>query len=643
MSLRGDNPYQNFGGIVRAAVQGDIPAIQQLRAHGVQWSDRACEAAAYHGQLEVLTHLHEDGCPWDERTFEAAARLRYSNLPVLVYLLENGCPWNAQVFSAAAEGGSVYNLAFLNDNGCPKHHDAVYKAIANNRVDVLDFFERIGVELKPRHATWAVKHFAAKALISLADRGVPLCCDDAAKYGNLELLMYMHDTRNRPLTIRTLRYGIVRAKDIPTHDRVATSMEIVEYLCDSKCPWDARVMNDAVRVPDLAMVTYLHDQGCPWDATTSEVAATVGDKGILQYLRENGCPDAPTRDPPVPLALDVLRVAGKRVTAHTMTTAAEEGDLPVVQWLVQIGAKWNEQTLTAAVSSGRLALVKYLHEQGCPKDSGVYAPAIANNDLAMVNYLSKNGCFFNERVVRQVIESGHLSMLKCLLHYTHTPMTPEMHALWMARAVESGHLDIVKYLYQRRFDLDARLYMLAGREHHLDILEWLAANKCPRPDGALAAAAAWGDVRILRFLDKQGIIFDQQSYNTAMSRGWLGIIRHLDRTACQRHPRSYVHAIAADHLNVIEYVSSCGFRFRASDMLLAARYGHLDIVRFLRKRGCAWDTDVFTAAAGGSTPRHLQVLRYLKDERCPYDARACWEVAATHDVEEILHEMDNDA
>lgn len=78
-----------------AAVQGHVPALAWLRAHGCPWRERVCEfAMMLDDPLPVIKWLRAHGCPWDERVCEWVGNHNRGGewLPVLAWLTANGCP-----------------------------------------------------------------------------------------------------------------------------------------------------------------------------------------------------------------------------------------------------------------------------------------------------------------------------------------------------------------------------------------------------------------------------------------------------------------------------------------------------------------------------------------------------------------------
>jgi hypothetical protein len=102
------------------------------------------------------------------------------------------------------------------------------------------------------------------------------------------------------------------------------NQEVLEWLHNSGCPWDAATACAAAGGGHLEMVQWLHSHGCPWDIWTPACAAKHGHLAVLQWARARGCP------------------------WHWMicTYAAMAGQLEVLQWVREndaTGEVWSER------------------------------------------------------------------------------------------------------------------------------------------------------------------------------------------------------------------------------------------------------------------------------------------------------------
>ena len=66
----------------------------------------------------------------------------------------------------------------------------------------------------------------------------------------------------------------------------------------------------------------------------------------------------------------------------------------------------------------------------------------------------------------------------------------------------------------------------------------------------------------------------------------------------------------------------------------AAEGGHLEVLKWLRAEGCPWDAWVCARAACGG---HLEVLNWLQAEGCPREENACTEAAASEATKVMIY------
>jgi len=66
--------------------------------------------------------------------------------------------------------------------------------------------------------------------------------------------------------------------------------EVLEWLHNTGCPWDATTTCAAAAGGHLEVLKWLHNHGCPWNYMTCAYAAEGGQLTVLQWLREHGCP-----------------------------------------------------------------------------------------------------------------------------------------------------------------------------------------------------------------------------------------------------------------------------------------------------------------------------------------------------------------
>jgi hypothetical protein len=117
-----------------AALSGDIPTLEWLKAKEFSFAEIACANAAKAGHLPALQWLRANGCPWNSRTCEFAIS---GHLHVLQWAVANGCPWSSNTLLTAKRYGRYKEFIWAKENGCPSNPslDSYYDVI---RQDITD-------------------------------------------------------------------------------------------------------------------------------------------------------------------------------------------------------------------------------------------------------------------------------------------------------------------------------------------------------------------------------------------------------------------------------------------------------------------------------------------------------------------------
>ena len=96
-------------------------------------------------------------------------------------------------------------------------------------------------------------------------------------------------------------------------------------------------------------------------------------------------------------------------------------------------------------------------------------------------------------------------------------------------------------------------------------------------------------------------------------------------------------AARSGHLDVLKYLHENGCPWDKSTCERAAIGGHLNVLKYAHENGCPWDEETCRNAAWGG---HLDVLKYAHENGCPWDERTClWAALRGHlNVLKYAHE-----
>ena len=169
-------------------------------------------------------------------------------------------------------------------------------------------------------------------------------------------------------------------------------------------------------------------------------------------------------------------------------------------------------------------------------------------------------------------------------------------------AATQGHLRFVRWAIEQGFGWDAGAIEGACKGGKLDVVKYCLENGCPMPppsNSAFAVAAYNGCTDILEYLYDKG--FDNLFK-------WDNLV-----TSC---------AAMSGHLEVIKWLRERGCPWNSRTLEVAAVNGDWDILRWAHANGCPWEEDVCASAAEGG---NLDMLKWLRsqDPPCPWDETTC--------------------
>ncbi len=346
------------------------------------------------------------------------------------------CSLQAKTFEAAARSGDLGRLQWLRDRGCAPDDGAVERALQHADLSVAQWLvDEAGCEL-PRGdlSSWDSMLQAA-----------------AQSSDGLTKLRWLQERGCPQLRGQTLLCVALRATS-------AGRVDLLRSLLPLFGDWDvlrsrtpqAQLILMAVRSGDTALVEYLRQAGLRYDASAYTDGASRGNLAMIEWLaRNSGVPPSKLRWRDLKMIIHVwprLTAAdsrglleavqllagagysdwplGNEPAKAMVSTAAERGDLAVVQYLLQRmpGLRLDGCVLTAAAKGGCEALVEWLAEQhpGClviPRDTSPYADAARSGDRGTLVALRRLGVPWGRQdvVVQAVSEGCRMPVLRWLV------------------------------------------------------------------------------------------------------------------------------------------------------------------------------------------------------------------------------------
>eukprot|EP01032_Pedospumella_encystans_P013564 gene13564-15609_t len=339
-----------------AKQSGRIEFVEFLVTSGRRMGPSMVKAAAENDLLNLLREVtltlkRRNRNPFTQVSTQHVARLGYSDC--LRFLLESGCEKGSNLAVVAAEGGSVACLKIAMEYACAGQVDClealleagylatctgVDGAARHGHVDCLVELDTYDVQLCDVHIYQAIERDDKRYLDSLYQGDYELPDDsfeEALRNGSSACLdflcslgRYSMSDEDALTCLEAARFG---------------SLDCLRYLHEEAgCVWDARTCVAAARGDALECLKYAREHGCEWNLATSVAAAEAGALRCLQYAVEQGCD----------------------VSSRTVTAAATAPTAACLKYLHERRYPWTLAVSRAAVVSH--PCLRYCVQNNCP-------------------------------------------------------------------------------------------------------------------------------------------------------------------------------------------------------------------------------------------------------------------------------------
>jgi len=306
----------------------------------------------------------------------------------------------------------------------------------------------------------------------------------------------------------------------------------------------------------------------------------------------------------------------------TSEWAAKKGHLDVLKFLHENGCSWNEETCKAAAEKGHLDVLKYAWENGCPWDwrtwEGVKESTLEWLKAALAARKAENAKRLDklpkkvwEKILSNLHENDLFPLARSCKYFRQKQKE------LVARTIQSGKpplaLKTTFLKFPRKSQPVSAEYLRFCSKEREEFTE-------DKGEKIMYLAAFHGHLPLLLELHNSSFLafeIDGAVFIEACAGGNMDVVKGLEETGYHKlHPElNYDAAASHGHLEVLKWLRSEGCPWDASACRSAARGGHLEVLKWLRKEGCPWDERTCERAASRG---HLDVLRWAIDNGCPY-------------------------
>jgi hypothetical protein len=232
----------------------------------------------------------------------------------------------------------------------------------------------------------------------------------------------------------------------------------------------------------------------------------------------------------------------------------------------------SQQLLAEAAEAGHIKVVRYLHGAGvniASLEANDLENAACTESLKVFRYLVNNGADRREFLTQssnQAAAFGRLEILKHLDEVQPRFMKKQQQFLCHV-AAEHGQLEVLRYLEDCGAELSSELIMPAIRDGHLNVVRYLYERlgaDCCRSSESVKEAVTKGNLEVLQYLYEQGAdlsVCGGQELQSAAELGHMDVIMFLDRNGFDIRPfgKAMMHeAVLGDDLALCRYLYERG-------------------------------------------------------------------------------------
>lgn len=289
-----------------------------------------------------------------------------------------------------------------------------------------------------------------------------------------------------------------------------------------------------------------------------------------------------------------------------------------------------DEAILAAIRADEIDVVKtILDTQQMENMYSFLMYAIRTGNLAMVQLLrAKCENVDNDEPFQEAVSYGHLNVVRFLYDKGCDLWADDDYAI--KQAARFGYLDVIRYLHEQGADISADFntpLQLAAANGHLDVIRYLHANGVDilaSNHYTITEPAKYDHLDVIRFLHQNGFDIntnDNLALKLAAKHGHLAVVRYFYTNSAHAKTLADLHqafkaAVQDQDSKMAHAIQIEAYYLRINRdynyaLVCAAGSGHLDVVQYLHAIGAkitGYDNYALKLAAENG---HLAVVEFL--------------------------------
>jgi hypothetical protein len=157
---------------------------------------------------------------------------------------------------------------------------------------------------------------------------------------------------------------------------------------------------------------------------------------------------------------------------------------------------------------------------------------------------------------------------------------------------------------------------------HVDslvLVQYLLEEKCPWSSHTFSLLVREENMSLLKLFHEAGIKGDESHFQSALqSRRSIEFLQYLLKCIDSSLGAStFSVAVEVGNLSILKWLKDEGCPWDALAFSMAAKAGNMNVLNWLKDEGCPWNATAFSMATKAG---NINVLKWLKEEGCPWNA-----------------------
>lgn len=152
------------------------------------------------------------------------------------------------------------------------------------------------------------------------------------------------------------------------------------------------------------------------------------------------------------------------------------------------------------------------------------------------------------------------------------------------KASKNGHLDVVKFLYDKGANYTNDAIDLASSRGHLDVVKFLL-NVGSEFTYAIDYACENGHLEVVKYLHSiGGKVCGPSAMDSAAENGHIEVVKYLDSIGCDFYNTTVYYATENGHLEVVKFLYTLNpeYYYQGWVMKIAREHNRIEIVDWLQ-------------------------------------------------------------